>query len=150
MIALLQRVSEASVHVNQTPIARIGEGLLALIAIQRGDDSKTIEKLADRVLGYRLFTDESGRMNRSLMDIQGELLAVPQFTLAADTGRGLRPSFTPAAPPDIGRNQFQALLEAFNQRHPRVQSGEFGADMQVHLINNGPVTFWLEVPPDPS
>ncbi|MEI2421152.1 D-aminoacyl-tRNA deacylase, partial [Arthrospira platensis SPKY2] len=123
-------------------------GLLALAAVERGDGLRQAERLAERVLGYRVFEDESGRMNLSLVDTGGGLLLVSQFTLAADTRKGARPSFTPAAEPEQGRALFEALLAAARRRHGEVQTGRFGARMQVALVNDGPVTFWLRVMPD--
>jgi len=147
MIALLQRVASAHVDCDGERIASIGPGLLALVAVERGDAEAQADRLLERLLGYRLFTDADGRMDRSLVDIDGGLLLVPQFTLAADTRKGTRPSFTPAAPPDVGRRLFDHLLEAARQGPVRVASGRFGADMQVGLVNDGPVTVSLRVPP---
>lgn len=144
MIGLLQRVTEASVTVDNGVIAAIGAGLLVFVGVERGDSAARVRRLATRVLTYRVFADTAGRMNRSLLDSGLELLLVPQFTLAADTRKGTRASFTRAAPPDVGRRCFELLLETCRQRIPAVASGEFGADMQVSLINDGPVTFWLE------
>lgn len=145
MIALIQRVKRASVEVDGTAVGEIGSGLLALIGIQREDDSTKARRLLDKLLAYRVFGDEAGRMNRSLSDTGGGLLLVSQFTLAADTKKGTRPSFTPAAPPEEARELFDHLVELAQAAHPIVATGEFGADMQVSLINDGPVTFWLEV-----
>lgn len=147
MIALLQRVNEAAVWVDGTRIAAIDAGILALIAVEKEDNSESARRLAERLIHYRLFSDESGRMSRSLKDTRGALLAVPQFTLAADTAKGLRPSFSPAAPPDLGRALFEVCVETLRCLHPDIQSGRFGADMKVHLVNDGPVTFLLKVPP---
>ena len=144
MIGLLQRVSEASVTVSGERIAQIGRGLLVLAAVQPDDGPAEASRLAERLLGYRVFPDDSGRMNRSVLDEGFELLLVPQFTLAADTRKGTRASFTKAAPPKQGRQGFNELLAACRERLPGAQSGEFGADMQVQLINDGPVTFWLQ------
>lgn len=144
MIGLLQRVSEASVTVSGERIAQIGRGLLVLAAVQPDDGPAEATRLAERLLGYRVFPDDSGRMNRSVLDEGFELLLVPQFTLAADTRKGTRASFTKAAPPKQGRQGFNELLAACRERLPGAQSGEFGADMQVQLINDGPVTFWLQ------
>ena len=144
MIALIQRVGSARVEVEGECVGRIGAGLLALVAVQPGDDATRIGRMAERLLGYRVFGDAEGRMNRSLRDTAGELLVVSQFTLAADTRKGLRPSFTSAASPDEGRRGIEALLDALRREHPRVETGRFGAHMQVHLVNDGPVTFWLE------
>lgn len=145
MIALIQRVRSASVSVEGRVTGEIGPGLLALIGIQRQDDSSHARRLLDKLLAYRVFADEAGRMNRSLSDCGGGLLLVSQFTLAADTKKGTRPSFTPAAPPEEARELFAHLVDLAQAAHPIVATGEFGADMQVSLINDGPVTFWLEV-----
>lgn len=147
MIALLQRVCEASVTVDEQVVGRIGPGLLALAAVERGDDERRADRLAERILGYRIFDDEAGRMNRSLADTGGGLLLVSQFTLAADTRKGARPSFTPAADPATGAALFESLLAAARRRHADVQTGRFGARMRVALVNDGPVTFWLRVSP---
>jgi D-tyrosyl-tRNA(Tyr) deacylase len=144
MIGLLQRVSQASVTVDGIVVAEIGAGLLVLIAVHRGDTEVEADRLLERLLGYRVFPDEEGRMNRSVRDAGGGLLLVPQFTLAADTRKGMRPSFTPAAAPDEGRRLFDRLVERARALHPRVEAGRFGADMQVALVNDGPVTFWLQ------
>lgn len=128
-------------------VGHIGRGLLAFIGVQRGDGEPQALRLVDRLLDYRVFGDAEGRMNLSLRDVEGGLLLVPQFTLAADTRKGTRPSFTPAAAPDLGRALFDHLLRLAKERHRPVASGRFGADMQVSLTNDGPVTFWLEVPP---
>ena len=144
MIALIQRVTEAAVRVETEVIGRIERGLLALVAVQPDDNEPRIRKMAERLLAYRVFEDEAGKMNRSLTDIQGGLLLVSQFTLAADTRAGLRPSFSSAAAPAQARQGFEQLLGFCRQRHPRVESGRFGAHMQVSLINDGPVTFWLQ------
>jgi len=144
LIALLQRVTEASVTVENRVVGRIGRGLLVLIAVQPDDGPAEIDRMAERLAGYRVFPDASGRMNRSLADENLELLLVPQFTLAADTRKGMRPSFTRAASPEKGREYFDRLLRACRERIPGTASGEFGANMQVGLINDGPVTFWLQ------
>lgn len=130
------------------PVATIGAGLLVLIGMQRGDDRMRASRLLERLLSYRVFPDEAGRMNRSLRDLNGGLLLVPQFTLAADTRQGMRPGFSTAAAPDKAAELFAALVEEARQRHVPVEAGVFGADMQVSLCNDGPVTFWLEVAPD--
>ena len=145
MIALLQRVSSASVTVEGGVVGAIEQGLLVLIGIQPEDTEAKGEQLLRRVLDYRIFADAEGRMNRSLRDVAGGLLLVSQFTLAADTSRGLRPSFTSAAAPDVARHLFDSLLRFANSVHAPVASGVFGADMKVALVNDGPVTFWLEV-----
>ena len=144
MIALIQRVSQAAVHVDGEQVGAIGPGLLALVAVQPGDDAARIERMAERLLAYRVFADDSGRMNRSLRDTGGGLLLVSQFTLAADTRSGLRPSFSSAASPEQAEAGFQALVEACRNRHPGVETGRFRAHMQVSLVNDGPVTFLLE------
>lgn len=144
MIALIQRVSEAEVTVDARSVGKIGRGVLALIGVQRGDDAGRGERLLERVLGYRIFEDDAGRMNRSLADIGGGLLLVPQFTLAADTHKGTRAGFSSAAAPDVARSLFDGLVELARQRHADVATGEFGAHMHVSLVNDGPVTFWLE------
>lgn len=144
MIGLLQRVSSARVSVQGEVIGAIGRGILVLVGVQRGDTEARAERLLERLLGYRVFPDEQGRMNLSLRDIKGGLLLVPQFTLAADTRKGTRASFTPAAPPEEGRRLFDHLVQQARLAYPDVATGRFGADMQVELINDGPVTFWLE------
>jgi D-aminoacyl-tRNA deacylase len=144
MIALLQRVTRASVEIAGNPQASIGRGLLVLIGVKPEDDEPRASKLVERLLSYRVFDDEAGRMNLSLRQIEGDLLLVPQFTLAADTRHGLRPGFSGAAPPEQGRRLFDFLVQAAGSRHPTVQSGVFGANMQVSLVNDGPVTLWLE------
>ena len=144
MIALVQRVSRASVHIDGEEVAAIGKGVLALVGVERGDSEAEAQRLAERVVAYRIFADAQGKMNLSLKDIGGELLAVPQFTLAADTNSGLRPSFSSAASPADG----EALFVRFEEKAAEmvhVASGRFGADMQVSLVNDGPVTFWLQV-----
>ena len=144
MIALVQRVSRASVHIDGEEVAAIGKGVLALVGVERGDSEAEAQRLAERVVAYRIFADAQGKMNLSLKDIGGELLAVPQFTLAADTNSGLRPSFSSAASPAEG----EALFINFEEKAAEtvhVATGRFGADMRVSLINDGPVTFWLQV-----
>jgi D-aminoacyl-tRNA deacylase len=144
VIGLLQRVSAARVDVAGTTVGAIGRGLLVLVGVQRGDDAARAERLLERLLGYRVFPDEAGRMNLCLRDIGGGLLLIPQFTLAADTRKGTRASFTSAAPPDLGAALFDHLVARARGAHPLVETGRFGADMQVSLVNDGPVTFWLE------
>jgi D-tyrosyl-tRNA(Tyr) deacylase len=144
MIGLLQRVTRANVVVDDQKIAEIGRGLLVLVAVHRDDSEPDIARLAERILGYRVFADTAGRMNQSLDDIGGDLLLVPQFTLAADTKKGTRASFTHAASPDKGAAYFEQLCALCKERLARVETGEFGASMQVSLVNDGPVTFWLE------
>lgn len=148
MIALIQRVSQAQVRVGTRVTGEIGPGLLALVCAERGDSEAVADKLVAKVLGYRVFGDAAGKMNLPLSNIDGAgraggLLLVSQFTLAADTDSGLRPSFTPAAPPEDGRRLFDYFVAAARARHPLVETGEFGAEMQVSLVNDGPVTFWL-------
>lgn len=147
MIGLLQRVERAHVVVAGEVVAAIDAGLLVLVGVQRGDAARERDRLLERLLGYRVFPDAAGRMNRSLKDTGGGLLLVPQFTLAADTRKGNRPGFGPAAAPEDGQACFEALVVAARAAHEPVAAGRFGADMQVHLVNDGPVTFWLEVPP---
>ncbi len=149
MIGLLQRVRWGKVAVAGVPIASIGTGLLVLVGVERGDSTAGADRLAERLLAYRVFADGDGRMNRSLVDVDGELLLIPQFTLAADTAHGNRPGFEPAAPPAEGERLFGHLRDAARARWPRVQAGQFGADMEVELLNTGPVTFSLRVPPRP-
>jgi D-aminoacyl-tRNA deacylase len=144
LIGLLQRVASASVSVNEEPIAAIGRGLLVLAAVHRDDTEADCRRLAERICQYRVFADDAGRMNRSLLDTGFELLLVPQFTLAADTKKGNRASFTRAAAPEKGAAFFEQLAAACRERLGTVQCGQFGADMQVALVNDGPVTFWLE------
>jgi D-tyrosyl-tRNA(Tyr) deacylase len=144
LIALIQRVSEASVVVQERTVGAIGRGVLALIGVQRGDDAAAAQRLLERVLGYRIFEDDTGRMNLSLRDIGGGLLLVPQFTLAADTHKGTRAGFSGAESPERAREMFEALLALARARHAQVASGQFGAHMRVALVNDGPVTFWLE------
>lgn len=148
MIGLLQRVSEAWVEVEGERVAEIGRGLLVLIGVERGDATPQAERLLQRLLAYRVFPDPRGKMNLSLLDIGGELLLVPQFTLPADTQKGTRPSFTPAATPAEGERLYADLLDRARARLATVGSGRFGADMRVGLINDGPVTFWLRTKPD--
>lgn len=147
MIGLIQRVQRAKVVVAGETTGEIGPGLLALVGVQRGDNQASARRLLEKVLSYRVFPDAEQRMNLSLNDTQGGLLLVPQFTLAADTGKGTRASFTPAAPPDEAQSLFTYLLEQARKSHHCVEAGVFGADMQVHLVNDGPVTFWLQTPP---
>jgi len=142
--ALIQRVRHASVSVNKLCIGEINQGLLVFLAIQKGDDHSQVEKLLDKVLAYRVFADEQGKMNLSLKDIQGGLLTVSQFTLAADTAKGLRPGFSLAATPEDGKRLYDYWLCQAEKKHHHTAAGEFGADMQVSLLNDGPVTFLLE------
>lgn len=144
MITIIQRVSSAKVTVNQQDIGTISEGIMALIAFEKQDDESHADRLLEKILNYRIFADANERMNLSLRDINGGLLLIPQFTLAADTHKGNRPSFASAAPPEQGQQLFQYFVERANQVYPYCQRGQFGVDMQVHLINNGPVTFTLK------
>jgi D-tyrosyl-tRNA(Tyr) deacylase len=144
MIALIQRVSTARVEVGIETVGAIGAGLLALVAVQPGDGEAQARRLLERILGYRVFADAQGRMNRSLGDTGGGLLLVSQFTLAADTRSGMRPGFSTAAAPDEADRWFLRLVELARERHAGVEIGRFGAHMKVHLVNDGPVTFWLE------
>lgn len=143
MIGLLQRVSSARVVVDGQTVGEIGPGLAVFVAVERGDAEAQADRLLERLLGFRVFPDGEGRMNRSLADVGGGLLLVPQFTLAADTRKGTRASFTPAAPPEPGERLFGYLLARARAVHSQVAAGRFGAAMQVHLVNDGPVTFWL-------
>ncbi len=145
MIGLIQRVTEAKVEVDNSTVAQIGRGILALIGVEKQDDSATARRLAQRIIQYRIFPDADGKMNLSLQDTGGELLLVPQFTLPADTRKGNRPSFSSAAPPETGQRLFLELADLARETHGQVQTGEFGANMQVSLTNDGPVTFWLQV-----
>ena len=144
MIGLLQRVSEASVKVEGRVTGQIGGGLLVLLGVEKHDTHAHAQRLLERILGYRVFPDESGKMNLSLADIGGGLLLVPQFTLAADTKKGARPSFSSAAPPELGIEMFEYFVKIASEKHATVQTGVFGADMKVSLVNDGPVTFWLQ------
>lgn len=149
MIALIQRVQHASVCVNQHTIASIMQGMMVLVGCERGDDTHHAEKLADKLLNYRIFTDHQGKMNLSVKQIEGSVLLVPQFTLAANTQKGNRPSFDPALAPAQAMPLFEYFFTYCQQHYPHIQTGQFGADMQVHLCNDGPVTFWLHIPPNP-
>jgi D-tyrosyl-tRNA(Tyr) deacylase len=143
MITIIQRVTTAKVTVNHEVIGEIGTGIMALVAVEKEDTQKSAERLLERTLNYRIFADSDDRMNLSLRDINGSLLLVPQFTLAADTQKGNRPSFVSAAPPEQGKELFDYLQQLAKQTYPNVAFGQFGADMQVALVNNGPVTFTL-------
>lgn len=145
MIALIQRVNWAQVHIDSTLHADIGQGLLALIGVEKEDDDKLAQKLLDKILAYRIFADADGKMNLDLKDIGGDLMLVSQFTLAAETQKGLRPGFSSAKPPEEAEVIYDKLLQAAQEQHEFVQSGKFGADMQVSLENDGPVTFILKV-----
>jgi len=147
VIGLLQRVSHARVEIDGKSVGEIGRGLLVLVGVEKGDAEAEAEHLLDRLLDYRVFPDEAGKMNCSLRDIQGGLLLVPQFTLLADTSNGSRPDFSPAAKPDVARWLFEFMGVRANSKYPHVASGIFGANMQVSLTNDGPVTFWLQVEP---
>jgi D-tyrosyl-tRNA(Tyr) deacylase len=147
MIGLLQRVSHASVVVEGATVGAIEAGLLVLLCAEKGDTEREADALLTKLLGYRMFSDENGKMNRSVVDAGGALLVVPQFTLAADTRSGSRPSFSPAAAPQDGLRLFDYFVRQARQRHATVETGEFGADMKVSLTNDGPVTFWLQVAP---
>jgi D-aminoacyl-tRNA deacylase len=144
MIALIQRVTQADVRVEDQITGAIQRGMLALIGVQPEDTESVADRLLERLLTYRIFADDQGRMNRDLKTIGGGLLLVSQFTLAADTRTGTRPGFTTAAAPDLARALFDYLVAKARQAHPQVATGQFGADMQVSLVNDGPVTFWLE------
>ncbi len=144
MIALIQRVTEARVRVGGDVVGEVGRGLLALVGVAKGDDEAKADRLLERLLGYRVFPDGDGRMNLSLRDVGGGLLLVSQFTLVADTRKGMRPSFSSGAPPDEGRRLFDHLVRSARDSHCHVAAGVYAADMKVELINDGPVTFWLE------
>lgn len=145
MLALLQRVTHASVMVNNQTIGAINQGILVFVAIEPNDTELLANRLIERILGYRIFPDNQERMNLSVKDINGELLIVPQFTLAADTSKGMRPSFTSAAPPNLGEKLFNYFVSQLKTQYSRIATGKFGADMQVNLCNNGPVTFMLTI-----
>ena len=145
MIGLLQRASGAHVKVGGEVVGAIDGGLLVLVGFEQGDDEAGADRLLERILGYRVFADAAGRMNLSVREVEGGLLLVPRSTLAAGTEKGMRPSFTPVAAPEVGRRLFDYLVGQAERRHKPVQAGRFGADMQVTLTNDGPVTFWLQV-----
>jgi D-tyrosyl-tRNA(Tyr) deacylase len=147
MIGLLQRVTQANVVVDGAVIGAIDSGLMVLVCAERGDSEREADALLSKLLTYRVFSDDAGKMNRSVSDVGGAMLLVPQFTLAADTQSGTRPSFTPAAPPDEGRRLFDYFVQQARAKHAVVQTGQFGADMKVSLTNDGPVTFWLQIKP---
>jgi D-aminoacyl-tRNA deacylase len=144
MIALIQRVISARVEVNKAVIGEINQGILAFIAVEKNDSEKNAVQLLSKISGYRIFADENNRMNLNLSAISGELLLVPQFTLAANTSKGTKPSFSSAAPPALGQKLFKHITMLAAQLDIKIATGQFGADMQVHLINDGPVTFWLQ------
>jgi D-tyrosyl-tRNA(Tyr) deacylase len=150
MLAVVQRVRQAKVVVEGRTIGEVGQGLLVLLCAERGDGTAQADKLLAKLLKLRIFSDEAGKMNRSVQDVGGGLLLVSQFTLAADTSGGNRPSFTNAAPPELGRQLYDYVLARARAAHPLVQAGEFAADMQVHLVNDGPVTIPLRIAPDPA
>lgn len=145
MIALLQRVRTASVVIDDQQTASIKQGILVFVAVHKDDDEAVVARMCERVLGYRIFADDMDKMNKNVMDIKGEILAVPQFTLAAETNKGMRPNFSPAAAPELGKGLFDHFLSTLKSKYARVKAGEFGANMQVHLTNDGPVTFWLQI-----
>jgi D-tyrosyl-tRNA(Tyr) deacylase len=147
MIALIQRVRRADVTVGNEVVGAIGSGMLVLLGVEAGDTTVELHKLADKVLKYRLFSDEAGKMNLNVQQAGGQLLVVSQFTLAADTNSGLRPSFTPAARPEVAEPMYLQFVAYCRAQGLTVATGQFGADMQVGLVNDGPVTFWLQVPP---
>jgi D-tyrosyl-tRNA(Tyr) deacylase len=150
MIALLQRVTHASVVVDGNVIGAIHAGLLVLLCAERGDTENECDTLLEKLLAYRVFADDAGKMNRSVKDVAGGVLLVPQFTLAADTRSGTRPSFTPAATPEEGKKLFDYFVAQARAKHTQVQTGQFGAHMHVSLTNDGPVTFWLQIKPKNS
>ena len=145
MLGLIQRVSHASVEVDNKRIGEIAEGSLILVGVQPSDTTSEVQKLGDKLLNYRIFADEEGKTNLSLQDIQGGMLLVPQFTLAADTRKGLRPSFSSAAPPELASRLFDELVAYSRSKYPKIETGQFGADMKVNLTNDGPLTFLIEV-----
>lgn len=145
MIALLQRVTHASVSIEGERTAVIGQGLMVLLGVEKKDTPEQAERLIKKLLSYRVFADDEGKMNRSVLDIDGGILLVPQFTLAADTGSGLRPGFSAAASSEQGADLFAVVVDIMRKKVPQLQTGKFGADMAVELINDGPVTFWLQV-----
>lgn len=147
MIGLIQRVSHASVVVDTVTVGTIDAGLLVFVCAERGDTEQQVDSLLTKLLAYRVFSDTAGKMNLSVSEVAGGLLLVPQFTLAADTNSGTRPSFTPAAAPEDGKRLFNYFVTQAADRHPHIATGLFGADMQVTLTNDGPVTFWLQIKP---
>jgi D-tyrosyl-tRNA(Tyr) deacylase len=147
MIALIQRVSEAKVVVNNITIGEIQQGILAFIGIEKNDSEAQVSRLIEKILSYRIFADAEDKMNLSLQDIKGGLLLVPQFTLAADTQKGCRPSFSSAAAPESSEILFAAFVQQARNKYQQIETGKFGADMKISLLNDGPVTFWLQVKP---
>ena len=145
MIALIQRVTEAKVVVNNKNIGEIQQGILAFIGIEKSDSDDAVKRLVDKVLSYRIFADSDDKMNLSVQDIKGGLLLVPQFTLAADTQKGCRPGFSSAAHPEDGKRLFDLFVKQAKNKYQHIETGEFGADMKISLLNDGPVTFWLQV-----
>lgn len=145
MIALIQRVNEAKVVVNNKNIGEIQQGILAFIGIEKTDTKEQVTRLLDKVLSYRIFADSDDKMNLSVQDIKGGLLLVPQFTLAADTQKGCRPSFSSAATPELGEQLFNEFIKQAKDKYQQIETGQFGADMKISLLNDGPVTFWLQV-----
>ena len=145
MIALLQRVSSASVEIAGQLVAEVDAGMLLFLAVQKHDQQKNADQMMQRVLAYRMFADEQGKMNKNIIEVNGSILLVPQFTLAANTKKGLRPNFSAAASPKHGKQLFDYFLDKLTTEYDKVCSGKFAADMQVQLVNNGPVTFWLEL-----
>lgn len=145
MIALIQRVTEAKVIVNKNNIGEIQQGILAFIGIEKNDSEACVQRLVDKVLSYRIFADEDDKMNLSVQDIKASVLLVPQFTLAADTQKGCRPSFSSAAPPEEGERLFNEVVKQAKKQYQQIKTGQFGADMKISLVNDGPVTFWLQV-----
>lgn len=147
MLSLLQRVATSTVTIDGVVVGQIGRGILVFVGVEKGDGEREADRMVERILGYRIFSDGQARMNGSVTDIEGGVLLVPQFTLPANTRSGMRPSLSPAAPPDVGRALFDYLLDTARARYGEVASGEFGAHMQVSLVNDGPVTFMLQVRP---
>lgn len=145
MIALIQRVTEAKVVVDNKNIGEIQQGLLVFVGVEKTDNQDCVIRLVNKVLSYRVFADEEDKMNLSVQDIKGGLLLVPQFTLAADTQKGCRPSFSSAAVPAQGEKIFDEFVKQAKYKHEKIQTGQFGADMKISLLNDGPVTFWLQV-----
>ena len=145
MIGLIQRVTSASVEIDSITIGEINNGILLFLGVEKEDTTQQVEKLLHKVINYRIFEDDAGKMNLSLLDIAGELLIVPQFTLVADTKKGLRPSFSSAAPPAHGKQLYDEFVSLAKQKLNTVETGEFGADMQVSLVNSGPITFILQI-----